>query len=146
MTLQFNRFYLSYFLVFSLILFSSFQKIDVSEKVELIEIKKNQSLNDIFPIKDIVEIKVTNYSGQYILKSKELLAVKTQIGMSRYAGGLLVKPGHLILKIRLKSNKDGGYIYVKNNLLNFDNGVNLKGEKFSGSFKLNKSINFENFH
>jgi hypothetical protein len=126
--------------------FSSFQDIDISNKVELIEVKKSQSLNDIFPIKDIIEIKVTNYSGQYILNSKELLDVKTRIGISKYKGGLLVKPSHIFLKIKLKENKDAGNIYIVNDLINFDSGKNRKGEYFSGSFKLNKSINFDLFH
>ena len=146
MTIQFNRFYFRVFLIASLILFSSFQKIDISKKIDLIKVKDGQSLNEIFPIKDIIEIKVTNYSGQYVLNGDELLDIKSQIGTSKYTGGLLVKPGHIFLKFKLKGNKDGGYVYVKNDLINFDIGKNLKGQNFSGSFRLNKSINFDNFH
>ncbi len=133
-------------IVCNLILFSSFQKIDISKNIDLIKVKDGQSLNEIFPIKDIIEIKVTNYSGQHILKGKELLNIKSQIGTAKYTGGLLVKPGHILLNIKLKGNKDGGYVYAENDLINFDTGKNLKGQNFSGSFRLNKSINFDNFH
>ena len=146
MTIQFNRFYFRFFLIASLILFSSFQKIDISKHEELIDIQKNQALNEIFPIKEIIEIKVTNYSGQYVLNGKELIDIKSHVGTAKYTGGLLVKPGHIFLKFKLKGNKDGGYVYVKNDLINFDTGKNLKGQNFSGSFRLNNSINFDNFH
>ena len=138
--------YLSLFVVFSLGLFSSFKQIDLSKHIDLIEIKKDQTLNEIFPIKDIIEIKISNLYGNYVLNGKDYIEIKSLIGNAKYQGGLHLKLGHVLLTITLKGKQSGGYIYVNDDLINFENGHNLKGEHFSGSFKLNKKINFDNFH
>lgn len=132
-------------IICSLMILSSFQVIDLS-KVELIEIKKGQKLNEILPINDIIQIKVFNRYGNYKLNAKELREIKSEIGASIFQGGLHIKPSRTTLSIKLKGNKDVGFVYIKNDLINFEDGINLKGEKFSGSFKFKKTINFDNLH
>ena len=110
-------------------------------------VANNDSLASVFPVNDIVSITVTNFSGTHTLTKSELLVLKQQLSQSRFAGGLLVKPGHASLSIRLAptSKAKPGYVYVFNGMVNFDGGLDKSGNRFSGSYYLPLSVNFDNY-
>jgi len=110
-------------------------------------INQAQKLDSIFPINDIQSITVTNYSGSHTLTKTELVFLKDQLKQAKFAGGLLVKPGHVSLTIKLKDNSTSkaGFVYAYEGSINFDGGINRLGERFSGTYYLPLSINFDNY-
>jgi hypothetical protein len=110
-------------------------------------VANGQSLDLIFPIEDIQSITVTNYNGTHALSGNELAALKEQLKKAKFAGGLLVKPGHVTLAIKLqaKTKARAGYVYAYEGMVNFDGGVDKKGSNFSGSYYLPLSVNFDNY-
>lgn len=106
-----------------------------------------QSLDSIFPIDNIQLITVTNNNGSHTLTERELVVLKEQLRQAKFAGGLLVKPGHIILSIKLRPNSKGksGYVYAYNGMINFDGATDRFGKGFSGSYYLPLNINFDNY-
>ena len=116
-------------------------------KVRLININKNELLDSIFPIDNIVSIRVTNYNGSHILTANELTTLKVQLKRAKFAGGLLVKPGHITLSINLKDNTTvkSGFVYASTGAIHFDNAIDKFKQKFSGTFYLPTKLNFDNY-
>ena len=108
---------------------------------------KGQLLDSIFPIDNIASIKVTNNSGTHILNTKDLAALKGQLKQARFAGGLLIKPGHIILNIKLKDNTilKSGFVYASTGSIHFDGGTDKFKQRFSGTFYLPTKVNFDNY-
>jgi hypothetical protein len=121
-------------------------------------VKNGYSLNSIFPIDDIESITVTNYHASklltndtqnqtHTLTTDELNKLKKQLKDAKYAGGLLVKPGHIILTVKLKmdSKAKTGSVYAYKGNINFDGATDRNGNKFSGTYYLPLAINFDNY-
>jgi hypothetical protein len=108
---------------------------------------RGQLLNSLFPIADIVSIKVTNNSGTYLLTTKELRLLKEKLQEARFAGGLLIKPGHILLAIKLAGHTAArpGFVYGSTGAIHFDGGVDELGQRFSGTFNLPTKLNFDNY-
>jgi hypothetical protein len=106
-----------------------------------------QSLDAVIPVDDIQSITVTNYSGTHTLTKKELTVLKKQLKQAKFAVGLLVKPGHVTLSIKLQTNSKAktGYVYAYEGMVNFDEGVDKSGKRFTGTYYLPSSINFDNY-
>jgi hypothetical protein len=104
---------------------------------------KGQLLDSIFPIDNILSVKVTNIHGTHILTTKELAELK----QATFAGGLLIKPGHIILNITLKDNTivKSGFVYASTGKIHFDGGQDKSKETFSGTFNLLTQLNFDNY-
>lgn len=104
-------------------------------------------LNSIFPIDNIAMIKITNNYGTRFLTEKELLNLKKQLKQAKFAGGLLIKPGHILFDIKLKNNSiiKPGCVYGSVGEIHFESGVNKFNKRFSGTFILPEKINFDNF-
>lgn len=129
--------------VLSLMLnFASLQRASEPPKQE-----KGFLLDSIFPINNIVRISVTNYSGTHTLTAKELTILKEQLKKAKFAGGLLIKPGHITLNILLKDNTiiKSGYVYASTGSIHFDGGVDKFKQPFNGSFHLPAKLNFDNY-
>ena len=62
-----------------------------------------ESLDKVLTIDDIQSITVTNNSGSHQLTKTELTVLKKQLKDAKFAGGQLVKPGHITLSIKFKS-------------------------------------------
>ena len=116
-------------------------------KLQIIYQDKGQVLDSIFPTEDIISIKVTNNNGTHILTTKELTFLKGQLKLAKFAGGLLNKPGHIFLNIKLKDNTflKTGFVYASTGAIHFDGGINKFKEKFSGTYYLPKKLNFDNY-
>ena len=108
---------------------------------------KGKLLDSIFPIDNIASIKVTNNSGTHILTPKELTVLKGQLKQAKFAGGLAIKPGHIILNIKLKDNTivKSGFVYASTGSIHFDGGTDRFKQKFSGTFYLPTKLNFDNY-
>lgn len=117
------------------------------KKVRLINMDKNELLDSIFPIDNIVSIKVTNNNGTHILTEKELTTLKGLLKRAKFAGGLLAKPGHITLDIKLEDNTTvkSGFVYASTGAIHFDNAIDKFKQNFSGSFYLPKNLNFDNY-
>ncbi|MFA7381166.1 MAG: hypothetical protein WC150_11945 [Bacteroidia bacterium] len=104
-------------------------------------------LDSIFPIDNIVSITVRNYSGEHTLTSNELTALKEYLKKAKFAGGLLIKPGHITLSIKLKENTvtKSGFVYASKGCIHFDEGVDKFKQPFSGTFYLPVKLNFDNY-
>ena len=109
--------------------------------------QKGLLLDSIFPIENIKSITITNNNGIHILSEKELTDLKRVLIKAKYEGGLIIKPGHITLKIELKDNSiiKAGFVYASIGSIHFDYGISKFKQKFSGSFKLPKRINFDNY-
>lgn len=109
--------------------------------------KETQTLDSIFPVDEIESITVRNYNGTHKLTQKELAVLKQQLKKAKFAGGLLVKPGHITLNIKLKGKSAArtGFVYAYKGSVNFDEGINRLGQSFSGTYELPLLINFDNF-
>ncbi len=116
-------------------------------KVRLINMDKKELLDSMFPIDNIVSIKVTNYNGTHILSEKELTTLKGLLKRAKFAGGLLVKPGHITLNIKLKDDTTvkSGFVYASTGAIHFDNAIDKFKRKFSGTFYLPTKLNFDNY-
>ena len=108
---------------------------------------KGHVLDSIFPIQNIVSIKVTNNSGTHILTTEELTVLKRQLKQAKFAGGLLIKPGHILLNIKLKDTTiaKSGFVYASTGAIHFDGGVDKFKQRFSGTFYLPAKLNFDNY-
>jgi len=108
---------------------------------------KGYLLDSIFPIDDIVSIQVTNFSGTHTLTTKELTALKDQLKQATYSGGLLVKPGHITVSIKLKDDAIAkpGFVYASTGNIHFDGGIDKVKQHFSGTFYLPTQLNFDNY-
>lgn len=109
--------------------------------------EKGFLLDSIFPIDNILSITVTNYSGRHVLNAIELEALKEQLKNAKFAGGLLIKPGHITLSIKLKdnSNAKSGFVYASIGSIHFDGGVDRFEKHFTGTFHLPTKLNFDNY-
>lgn len=109
--------------------------------------EKGFLLDSIFPIDNILSITVTNYSGRHVLNEIELEALKEQLKNAKFAGGLLIKPGHITLSIKLKdnSNAKSGFVYASIGSIHFDGGVDRFEKHFTGTFHLPTKLNFDNY-
>lgn len=108
---------------------------------------KGYLLDSIFPIESIISITVTNFSGTHTLTTKELTTLKEQLKKAKYAGGLLIKPGHITLTIKLKDNTvaKSGFVYASTGSIHFDGGVDQFKQHFTGTFYLPTKLNFDNY-
>ena len=77
-------------------------------------------------------------------QKKEL---KNILKLARYSGGLLEKPGHIFLKIKLKKTKNVnlGYVYASKKYIHFDGGIDKNNKEFTGSYLLPKNFDFDNY-
>lgn len=109
--------------------------------------ESNYLLDSIFPIDNILSITVKNTSGEHTLKEIELKTLKEQLKKAKFAGGLLIKPGHLTLKVKLKDTSIAkpGFVYASTGSIHFDGGVDKFNQHFSGTFHLPTQLNFENY-
>ncbi|MBC8051446.1 MAG: hypothetical protein H7Y13_00095 [Sphingobacteriaceae bacterium] len=121
-------------------------------------VKNGHSLNSIFPVDDIESITVTNYhasglltndtqKASYALTEDELNKLKKQFKDAKFAGGLLVKPGDIMLSVKLKATSKAktGSVYAYKGNINFDRATDRNGNKFSGTYYLPLAINFDNY-
>ena len=118
-----------------------------SESIRNSNQEKGYLLDSIFPIDNILSITVTNYSGKHTLTPKELMTLKEQLKKATFAGGLLIKPGHITLTIKLKDSTvaKSGFVYASTGNLHFDGGVDKFNQNFSGTFHLPTQLNFDNY-
>ena len=109
--------------------------------------EKKICLDSIFPVNDIMQITVTNLYVSHILTPAQLIRLKAQLEKAKSAGGLLAKPGHIFLHIKMKgtSNSKPGFVYCYTGEINFEGGINKTGQKFLGTFLLPTRINFDNY-
>jgi hypothetical protein len=108
---------------------------------------KEQSLIEVFPVEDIQSITVTNYNGTHLFTNNELIFLKRQLKEAKFAGGLLEKPGHIALSIKLKTGSKAktGDVYAYEGTINFDGGIDKYGNTFSGTYYFPLSINFDSY-
>lgn len=108
---------------------------------------KGYLLDSIFPIDNIESVQVINWNGTHTLTQTELTFFKQQLKKAKYAGGLLVKPGHITINIKLKNNAiaKAGFVYATTGSIHFDGGINKFKEHFSGTFHLPMKLNFDNY-
>ena len=104
-------------------------------------------LDAIFPIENILSITVRNIHGKYQLTNKELSSLKSELKLAKYTGGLLEKPGHVFLEIKLKKTKftKSGYVYASKGYIHFDKGTDFYNKQFSGSYELPNKFDFDKF-
>jgi hypothetical protein len=104
-------------------------------------------LDSIFPIDNILSITVANYNGEHTLSEEELTALKEQLKSAKFAGGPLVKPGHISLTTKLKDTSiaKSGFVYASTGSIHFDGGVDKFKQNFSGTFHLPTELNFDNY-
>lgn len=67
--------------------------------------------------------------------------------MARFSGGLLVKPGHITVHVQVntKSAACPGFVYASKGAIHFDEGIDISGRKFSGTYYLPLLLNFDNY-
>ncbi|GAB3845472.1 hypothetical protein GCM10028822_03960 [Hymenobacter terrigena] len=108
---------------------------------------KIEMLDSIYPIENIASIKVTNNNGKHTLTMKELTALKLELKQAKFAGGLLIKPSHILLDIKLKDNAvaKSGFVYASTGAIHFENGIDRFKQRFSGTFYLPTKLNFDNY-
>ncbi|NOS93769.1 MAG: hypothetical protein HOP30_17760 [Cyclobacteriaceae bacterium] len=121
------------------------QKIKPNEYYKAV--KGKQSLDSIFPADHIESITVSNNSGTHTLTESELIQLKEQLRNAKYTGSLQVKPGHITLSIRLRSDSKAkpGNVYAYTGMINFDGATDKLGNRFSGTYYLPLNINFDNY-
>ena len=110
-------------------------------------VRNKHFLESIFPVEDIQSITVSNDRGKHVLTKKELTFLKTQFKKAKFAGGLLLKPGHISLGIMLKINSKPrtAYAYAYEGNINFDGAIDRQGNKFSGTYYLPLAIDFDKY-
>ncbi|MES2616793.1 MAG: hypothetical protein V4613_02885 [Bacteroidota bacterium] len=108
---------------------------------------KEYLLDSIFPTESIVSVTVTNFNGTHKLTTNELITFKEQLKQAKYAGGLLIKPGHITLTIHLKANSVAkpGFVYASTGSIHFEGGVDQFNNHFTGTFYLPTKLNFDNY-
>lgn len=144
--------------VFFFVIISTFSQKTDKTNTYYRSVKNGHSLNSIFPVDDIESITVTNYhasrlltnntqNASYSLTKDELNKLKKQLKDAKFAGGLLVKPGHIMLSVKLKENSKAktGSVYAYKGNINFDGATGRNGNKFSGTYYLPLAINFDNY-
>lgn len=118
-------------------------------KVEtLVYPKKGTSLGSYYSVDDIVAVEVINdwKNSKNILTGSKLDEFKNIMKTSVYRIGLETKPGHIFVNVKFKGEKNfsNDFIYLGSGI-NFDYGINKKGEKFAGTFRPNGKVNFEKY-
>ena len=105
------------------------------------------SLEAVIPVDSIQSITVANDKGTYILINVELAFLKAQLIEAKYAGGLLLKPGHirLVISVMGHSTTDTVQEYSYTGNINFDGVLDKNGHRFSGTFYLPLAINFDQY-
>jgi hypothetical protein len=119
-----------------------------NQKASEIQNQENKYLLDsIFPIDNILSITVTNFNGEHTLSEEELTTLKEQLKNAKFASGLLIKPGHITLTIKLKDTSiaKSGFVYASTGSIHFDGGVDKFKQHFSGTFHLPTKLNFDNY-
>lgn len=110
-------------------------------------ITRGIKLDSIFPVDDIISVKVRNNYGEHTLTVNELAKLKTLLKQATSAGGLVIKPGHIILSVKLKNNSIAkpGLAYASTGSVHFDGATSRNGQIFSNTFKLPAQLNFDNY-
>lgn len=105
------------------------------------------TFGSIFPVEDIQSITVSNNSGKHTLTTKELTFLKEQLIAARYGGGLLVKPGHISLSIKLRAGSKAKLTsaYAYTGIVNFNFGTDRFGKRLYGTYYLPLAVNFDNY-
>jgi hypothetical protein len=105
------------------------------------------SLDSIFPVDDILQIKVSNLYGVYVLKDQELIKLKKELKNAKYAGCFFAKPRHVFIELQLKKGSAASvnYILCSTGEVHFDNGISRFGKKFQGTFNLPSMVNFDTY-
>lgn len=121
----------------------------IQAKVEtLVYPKKGTSLGSYYNVDNIVAVEVINEwkNSKNILTGNKLHEFKKIMKTSVYRIGLETKPGHIFVNVKFKGEKkfSDDFIYVDGGI-NFDYGINKKGEKFVGTFRPSKKVNFEKY-
>ena len=122
---------------------SSFMKPEIT----LQESNVKRNLSEIFNIEDIQSVKVRNINGKHQLTLKELKHLKKCLKAAKPIGGLIEKPGHIFLEIKLKENKVVrlGYVYASKQSIHFENGIDKNDQEFTGSYRMPKGFNFDSY-
>jgi hypothetical protein len=109
--------------------------------------EKEQLLDSVFPIDNIARVTVRNNSGAHVLSAKEWAVLKAQLKQARFAGGLLLKPGHIVLQLTLKDPTiaKAGFVYGSTGAIHIDGGTDKFQHRFSGTFELPTQLNFDNY-
>src|SRR5450432_3754777 len=89
-------------------------------------------LEKILPIDSIVGIIVNNFNGKHKLSLQELKFLKPALKNAKFAGGLLIKPNHIILEIQMtpKTPINPGLVYASLGQIHFD-GIHVDGSVVS---------------
>jgi len=112
-------------------------EIPLKEKKKKNGMKKGWHLKDFIDFDDIKQIKIRNDDGPHYLNKKEKKEIISIVENATSVGGIICKPQWLALIFEFKNgNKIEGYIC--GNLINFE-------DSFSGSFKIEKKVNFNNY-
>jgi hypothetical protein len=119
----------------------------VKPEIGLQEKNVKRSLNEIFNIESIQSVRITNINGKHQLTLKELKHLKECLNLAKPIGGLIEKPGHIFLEIKLKENKivKLGYVYASKQTIHFENGIDKNDQEFTGSYRMPKGFNFDNY-
>ena len=107
--------------------------------------RKGYLLDSIFPIDNIIGITVSNNSGTHVLTAKELTYLKGQLKQARYAGGVIAKPGHIRLSLKLKNSSEETGAYAYTGSIHFRGATSRFNKYFSGSYYLPTQLNFDNY-
>jgi len=109
--------------------------------------KQGVSLDSILHIDSITKVTIRNINGKHELNKSELINFKKMLKNSYSIGGLFVKPGHVFIELTFKNTciLKKSFIYGSIDLINFDYGYDKWGNRFSGSFRLSKGFNFDNY-
>ena len=116
-------------------------------EVELQQNSTKRTLNEIFDIESIQSVKIININGKHQLTLKELKHLKECLKVAKPIGGLVEKPGHIFLEIKLKENKivHLDYVYASKQIIHFDNGIDKNNQEFKGSYRMPKGFNFDSY-
>ena len=117
-------------------------------KLKIVYPKQGTSLGSYYNVENIIAIEVINdwKNSKKILSGKKLDEFKKIMKTCVYRIGLETKPGHIFIKVKFKGESKwrNDFIYL-NSAINFDYGINKYGEKFSGTFRTSRNVNFEKY-
>ena len=133
----------TYFILINAFFLSSF----ISPKWSFEQDSEAKMLTEVFPIENIESVIITNINGKHKMTSAELGHLKKNLKLAKYSGGLLEKPGHIFLEIKLKKTKSVvlGYVYASKNYIHFDKGIDKNNIEFTGSYKMPAKFNFDSY-
>ncbi|WP_152561014.1 hypothetical protein [Flavobacterium sp. ASV13] len=134
----------TYFILIIAFSLSSF----ISPKCIFKQDSEAKMLGEVFPIEKIESVIITNINGKHQMTSVELEHLKKNLKLAKYSGGLLEKPGHIFLEIKLKRTKNVvlGYVYASKNYIHFDKGIDKNNREFTGSYKMPAKFNFDSYN